>query len=392
MAGPERPALLHLIRGLTFDDLQCNARKLMQNTYVGYLQSPGSASGGSLDSLNVPSVLSPLEYSEILAYWTTIFSGGKLEDNVRGFCNWVDKLRTQLQEKHVDLVRQGRLDAVSPNIDGGVRAEKFKGTSAGFLLVVHNFMHYVGRGDPVSSIQLPKTAKMAPNKCTITIRNESGSDLNYSLFNEKPIIHAKMQEQIFSNVFCNVSTAAGQVVEVTINTQYTAVVGTHKGDDETVRVKVGLSRDITLGVTNNEGYIIPGTTLEFALASNKAPTFSAEPLPPSGLVNTFAIKSPANKGWDKADAKAGNWVIGLGLSSSEGTGPSATFTPEPSVKYQIQPSKVFYLVAENFEKGVLMDVATIGEVCAIDFNKQPGPKVTVVHGAQGALAIQRISG
>ncbi len=32
-----------------------------------------------------------------------IFAGGKLEDNVRGFCRWVDKLRTQLQEKSSGL-------------------------------------------------------------------------------------------------------------------------------------------------------------------------------------------------------------------------------------------------------------------------------------------------
>ena len=32
-----------------------------------------------------------------------IFSGGKLDDNVRGFCDWVNKLRTQLQEKHAGL-------------------------------------------------------------------------------------------------------------------------------------------------------------------------------------------------------------------------------------------------------------------------------------------------
>ncbi|KAK4124715.1 hypothetical protein N657DRAFT_670631 [Parathielavia appendiculata] len=230
---------------------------------------------------------------------------------------------------------------------------------------------------------------MAPNKYTITIRNENGSDQNYSLFNQKPIINGKVQEQIFSNVFCNFSTAVGQTAEVTISTQYKAVVGTHKGDDKSVQVKVGMTRDVTLGVMNNDGTVTNGTTLEFALASNGAPTFSAEPLPSSGFVNAFAIKAPADKGWDKSDAKAGNWVIGLGLSSSEGNGPSATFTPEPGVTYQIQPSNTFYLVAQNFEKGVLMDVAKIGDVLPIEFTKLPGPNVTIVHGRQGGLNIQK---
>ncbi len=85
----------------------------------------------------------------------------------------------------------------------------------------------------------------------------------------------------------------------------------------------------------------------------------------------------------------GNWIIGLGLASSEGSGPSATFTPEPGVTYQIQPSNTFYLVAQDFEKGVLMDVATIGDILPIDFTKIQGSKVTIVHGKQGSLNIQK---
>ncbi|KAK4124718.1 hypothetical protein N657DRAFT_679553 [Parathielavia appendiculata] len=60
---------------------------------VGFLQSPASALGSFLNPLNVPSVRSrvgPLH-------------GDKLKDNVRGFCNWINKLRTQLQEKHASL-------------------------------------------------------------------------------------------------------------------------------------------------------------------------------------------------------------------------------------------------------------------------------------------------
>ncbi len=146
---------------------------------------------------------------------------------------------------------------------------------------------------------------MAPNKYTITVKNLNGSDQNYSLFNQKPIINGKVQEQIFSNVFCNISVPTDQTADVTISTQYKAVVGTHKGDDESVKVKVGMTRDITLGVTNNDGTVTNGTTLEFTRATNGAPTFSADPLPSTGFTGAFAIKTPSNKGWTKDDARDG---------------------------------------------------------------------------------------
>lgn len=228
-----------------------------------------------------------------------------------------------------------------------------------------------------------------PNKYQITIKNQSGSAQDYSLFNQKPIINGKVQKDVYSNVFCNFSTAPGDTAEITISTQYKAVVGTHKGSGDAVKVKVGSTRDISLGVANDDGTVNNGTTIQFTRADNGAPTFASDPLPSVGFANAFAIKAPSNAGWTKDDARDGNWVIGLGLDSSEGSGPSATFTPEPGVTYQIQPSNTFYVVPVMFEKGVVMDVAKIGETLPLDFTKISNGRVTVVHGKQGALTQQK---
>lgn len=198
-------------------------------------------------------------------------------------------------------------------------------------------------------IKHPNTAKMAPNTYTITIRNENGSDQNYSLINKKPIINGMAQEQIFSNVLCNLSTAAGQVAEVAIRPHYKAVVGTRNGDDGSVRVRVGMSRDVKLGEISSEGTVINGTTLEFALAGNGTPTFSDAELPSAGIVNAFAIKAPTNKGWDKSDAKAGkrhsplarqHAVSGPMLISSltQVTGSSASVWPTARAAARVPPS------------------------------------------------------
>jgi hypothetical protein len=144
-----------------------------------------------------------------------------------------------------------------------------------------------------------------PNKYQITIKNMSGSAQDYSLFNQKPIINGKVQKDVYSNVFCNFSTAPGDTAEITISTQYRAVVGTHKGSGDAVRVKVGLTRDISLGVVNDDGTVNNGTTLQFARAENGAPTFAADPLPSVGFANAFAIKAPSGAGWTKDDARDG---------------------------------------------------------------------------------------
>ncbi|KAK9418682.1 hypothetical protein SUNI508_07939 [Seiridium unicorne] len=229
-----------------------------------------------------------------------------------------------------------------------------------------------------------------PNSYVITIKNNSDAAQDYSIFNAKPVINGKVQKDIYSNVFCNFSTAKNDTAEVTLSTQYKAVVGSHRQDGEAVQVKVGQTRDVNLGLANDDGTVTNGTTLEFTRAAeNGAPTFSEDELASAGFANAFAIKCPANSGWAKSDAIANNWVIGLGLSSSEGMGPTATFIPEPGPTYQIQPSNTFYISPNMFIKGRLMDVAKIGDAIAIDFTKFPTGKVTIVHGKQGGLTIQK---
>jgi hypothetical protein len=81
-------------------------------------------------------------------------------------------------------------------------------------------------------------------------------------------------------------------------------------------------------------------------------------------------------------------MIGLGGSSGgDATGPSATFIPEPNVKYQIQPANTYYVTFGNYTEGVLIDVTKIGTTCKIDYTKQP-MNVSIVHTEKGELVIQ----
>lgn len=67
----------------------------------------------------------------------------------------------------------------------------------------------------------------------------------------------------------------------------------------------------------------------------------------------------------------------------------ATFIPEPSVRYQIQPLNTYYLTVGSYRKGEIIDASKIGgSIVAIDFTKLRSNNVVIVHDDHGNLNIQ----
>ncbi len=65
----------------------------------------------------------------------------------------------------------------------------------------------------------------------------------------------------------------------------------------------------------------------------------------------------------------------------------AIFTPQPNVKYQIQPANTYYLTYGDYAPGELIDVTKLGETLTIDFAHH-SPNFNVVHNSYGTLILQ----
>ncbi|KAA8893614.1 hypothetical protein FN846DRAFT_820578 [Sphaerosporella brunnea] len=227
------------------------------------------------------------------------------------------------------------------------------------------------------------------NTYTITVKNDSGNQQDYALFNAAPTVINGVQKQIWSNVFATANTPPAQTAEFTVYDQYFAICGHSSGSPAGgVAVTVGQDLPVTLGVANPDGTLTPGTTLTLE-NSEGAPAFAAAIPSPQALANCFEIATQGD--FNSKIATNDNWMIGLGGSSTGSgfTGPAATFVPEPSVHYQIQPVNTYFLTFGDYKAGNLIDRTKMAnQVLLIDFDKLPN-SVTVEHDAEGQLVIQK---
>ncbi|KXH62589.1 hypothetical protein CNYM01_02792 [Colletotrichum nymphaeae SA-01] len=225
-------------------------------------------------------------------------------------------------------------------------------------------------------------------KYNITVQNQSGSQQKYVLFNKAPVVTGRVQGQIWSNVFATGNTPEGSQTNFTFSGQYSAVVATSQGSPSSgVQVNVSGERDVTLGSKKDDGTAVPGSTLQLIVAED-APQFSNNPLLNSAFSNAFEIQT--GNDFTFSQAKQENYLIGLGGSrtgNGQG-GPLATFVPEPSVRYQIQPLNTYYLTVGSYRKGEFIDPSRIGgSIVAIDFNRLQS-NVVIVHDDRRNLHIQ----
>ena len=86
----------------------------------------------------------------------------------------------------------------------------------------------------------------------------------------------------------------------------------------------------------------------------------------------------------------GNWSIGVGIADGGGSSfknPAATFIPQPSVSYNIQPSTKFIVSTSAYDEGSIIDPKKAGKSITVDCAKNPLGIVSVIHNANGKLSI-----
>ena len=82
-----------------------------------------------------------------------------------------------------------------------------------------------------------------------------------------------------------------------------------------------------------------------------------------------------------------NFIIGLGSGPSDTeVAPIAVFTPQPNVKYQIQPVNTYYISYGEYTPGDLIDVTMLGQTVAVDFAHH-SPNVVINHTERGSLVV-----
>lgn len=129
------------------------------------------------------------------------------------------------------------------------------------------------------------------NSYSITIKNESGVQRKYALFNKEPKVTGNVQGRIWSNVFATKSVPPNQKIVFKLTNKYFAVVGSSEGNPgDAVEMTVAGDREVNLGAKTSTGKIIPGSTLE-VIVDDDAPQFSTNALPDTSLTNAFEIRT-----------------------------------------------------------------------------------------------------
>ena len=198
------------------------------------------------------------------------------------------------------------------------------------------------------------------NKYTILVKNQSGAQQHYALFNKPPVVTGRVQGQIWANVFATGNTPSNSNAHFAMYTQYYGIVGSSQGTPaDGVEVDVTGEIPVSLGSTAANGTQIPGTSLTLKVTDD-APQFDPTPNPNGSYINAFEIRSGTD--FTINEARKGNYMIGLGGSKTGNSsdGPAATFMPEPNVDYQIQPVNTYYLTFGDYTKGAIIDVNKIG--------------------------------
>ncbi|KAF4945117.1 hypothetical protein FSARC_14510 [Fusarium sarcochroum] len=213
------------------------------------------------------------------------------------------------------------------------------------------------------------------NRYTIQVKNQSGVNQAYALFNQIPRVTGRVQDQIWSNVFATGRAPPSATTSFEVYKQYYAVVGTSTGmPQDGVEVDVSGSKEVTLGSLEPTGVAVPGTTLELIIEDN-GPQFGNSPENDEASPRAFEIQTSNDFDASKATSE-GSYVIGLGGTRSGNglDGPLATFVPEPGVRYT---------------EGSMIDVNRVGRVITVDFSTLPSNSVVIVHDDRGRLLIQR---
>ncbi|KAF9766818.1 hypothetical protein IL306_000718 [Fusarium sp. DS 682] len=225
---------------------------------------------------------------------------------------------------------------------------------------------------------------------TINIKNNSGAQQNYFIFNEAPMINSSVDANVWLNVFSRKATAKNQTCVFKFATKYGAVVGSADSDLTTGNsVSVGNPVPVVLGAANDDGTLKnKGTSLKMTVIDG-APQFTDTSPPDNGSIQAFEIVT--DNSFTVAEAKNNNYLIGLG-GDTQGTGlsgPAATFVPQPGKSYQIQPVKKFWVATGDFQKGALIKVASVGTmIVPVDFSARESVSATVVHNDTGRMVLQ----
>ncbi|KAI0390902.1 hypothetical protein F5Y17DRAFT_461333 [Xylariaceae sp. FL0594] len=233
------------------------------------------------------------------------------------------------------------------------------------------------------------------NSYTITIQNNTGVYKDYALFTAKPEITGQVQPQIWSNVFCTAGSGPDDTARFVIYKQFYAMKGSSSGSIKSgATVKVGKTVNVTLGKTNDDGSVTPGTSLNYITTNegtesepNLFPNFDPQPLPSGGQPGCFEIQTTGP--FTPEDVSNGNWVIGVSGSVNDGKGPAAVFAPIPNQSYQIKPVNQFWIATGQYVQGKLVDYTMVSKTAfKVDFSK-PGAKseITINHTPKGTFVV-----
>jgi hypothetical protein len=124
----------------------------------------------------------------------------------------------------------------------------------------------------------------------ISIKNDSGSDQNYCIFNDQPLINNVVREDIWMNVFQKKMIPDGGTGLFKITKKFGAVCGyADKTPNNNVSVSVGTPKAVSLGISDDSGNLkTKGTTFTVKI-ENGTPRFSKDPQTNGGLIGAFEI-------------------------------------------------------------------------------------------------------
>ena len=148
-----------------------------------------------------------------------------------------------------------------------------------------------------------------PNTYTIIIQNNSGSNHDYALFTDKPIVSGTVGSQIFQNVFAIAATGKDQSATVQITRDFYAICGAaNVSPAPGVVVNVAGTHKINLGAKASDGTVIGGTSLPFNGDDGFA-QFGPEISPSNGQANAFNIVTANTFTLDEAKNSTSNYVL-----------------------------------------------------------------------------------
>ncbi|KAF4953690.1 hypothetical protein FGADI_5798 [Fusarium gaditjirri] len=221
----------------------------------------------------------------------------------------------------------------------------------------------------------------------IDINNRTGDFQQYSLVAALPHVTGPTTPKVWSSVVAWVQAGGDQGAALLAPKQLLAVAGNSHGPPAFgVGANVPATKPVNLG-----------TAIELSVRDGRPQISEATP---SRAIDPSAFELRTDGSFTASEAKNMNLIVGLGVSHSDGddeddegggyTGSSAVFTPQPNQWYKIKPRMAFYLTAEQYGPGSLIDVVRLGNYALeIDFSKTPGiDRMSVIHRPDGRLVFR----